>query len=58
MDRFRFTLLVLLAGLTGLMLIYSCGQDPASELDLTPPKYELGDLPVGPVPTPGVTKLV
>ncbi|MFH1745847.1 MAG: Gfo/Idh/MocA family oxidoreductase [Planctomycetota bacterium] len=30
----------------------------ASELDLTPPKYEFGDLPVGPVPIPGVTKLI
>ncbi len=30
----------------------------ASELDLTPPKYEFGDLPVPPVPVPGKTKLV
>jgi hypothetical protein len=30
----------------------------ASELDLTPPAYEMGDLPVGPVPMPGETKLV
>jgi len=30
----------------------------ASKLDLTPPKYELGDLPVGPVAVPGKTKLV
>ena len=30
----------------------------ASTLDLTPPRYEMGDLPVGPVPVPGKTKLV
>jgi myo-inositol 2-dehydrogenase/D-chiro-inositol 1-dehydrogenase len=30
----------------------------ASKLDLTPPKYELGDLPVAPVPVPGKTPLV
>ena len=30
----------------------------ASRLDLTPPKYEFGDLPVGPIPMPGETKLV
>lgn len=30
----------------------------ASKLDLTPEKYELGDLPVRPVPLPGKTKLV
>jgi predicted dehydrogenase len=29
-----------------------------STLDLTPPKYEFGDLPVEPVSVPGVTKLV
>jgi len=29
-----------------------------SELDLTPPKYEFGDLPVGEVAMPSVTKLV
>ena len=30
----------------------------ASKLDLTPPAYEMGDLPVGPIPTPGQTPLV
>ncbi len=30
----------------------------ASKLDLTPPRYELGDLPVAPVAVPGKTKLV
>ena len=30
----------------------------ASQLDLTPPKYEFCDLPVDPVATPGETKLV
>ena len=30
----------------------------ASKLDLSPPKYELGDLPVKPVAVPGKTKLV
>ncbi|UCG15944.1 MAG: Gfo/Idh/MocA family oxidoreductase [Phycisphaerales bacterium] len=30
----------------------------ASELDLTPPKFDMGDLPVAPVPMPGQTKLV
>ena len=30
----------------------------ASRLDLTPPKYEFGDLPVRPVAVPGKTKLV
>jgi len=30
----------------------------ASQLDLTPPRYEFGDLPVGPVAMPGQTKLV
>jgi predicted dehydrogenase len=30
----------------------------ASKLDLTPPKYEMGDLPVRPVAIPGKTKLV
>ena len=30
----------------------------ASTLDLTPPCFEMGDLPVGPVPVPGKTKLV
>jgi myo-inositol 2-dehydrogenase/D-chiro-inositol 1-dehydrogenase len=30
----------------------------ASKLDLTPPAYELGSLPVGPVPVPGKTPLV
>jgi predicted dehydrogenase len=30
----------------------------ASRLDLTPPKYEFGDLPVRPVPVPGKTQLV
>ena len=30
----------------------------ASQLDLRPPKYELGDLPVGPVAIPGVTPLI
>ena len=30
----------------------------ASKLDLTPPKYEFGDLPVQPVAVPGKTKLV
>ena len=30
----------------------------ASKLDLTPPKYEFGDLPVRPVAVPGKTKLV
>lgn len=30
----------------------------ASELDLTPPKYEMGDLPVSPVAVPGKTQLV
>jgi len=30
----------------------------ASKLDLTPPKYEFGDLPVAPVPMPGKTPLV
>lgn len=30
----------------------------ASMLDLTPPKYELGDLPVRPIPVPGKTALV
>ena len=30
----------------------------ASKLDLAPPKYELGDLPVRPVAMPGKTKLV
>jgi predicted dehydrogenase len=29
-----------------------------SQLDLTPPAYEFGDLPVAPVPIPGETKLV
>ncbi|MFC1739538.1 gfo/Idh/MocA family oxidoreductase, partial [Planctomycetota bacterium] len=30
----------------------------ASQLDLTLPKYELGDLPVRPVAVPGKTKLI
>jgi hypothetical protein len=30
----------------------------ASKLDLTPPKYEMGDLPVAPVAVPGKTRLV
>jgi len=30
----------------------------ASELDLSPPKYEFGDLPVQPVAIPGKTKLI
>lgn len=30
----------------------------SSKLDLTPPRYELGDLPVAPVAIPGVTPLV
>ncbi len=30
----------------------------ASKLDLTPPKYQFGDLPVAPVATPGQTPLV
>jgi len=30
----------------------------ASQLDLTPPAYEFGDLPIEPVPVPGETKLV
>jgi len=30
----------------------------ASKLDLRPPKYELGDLPVAPVATPGKTRLI
>ncbi|HUW19957.1 MAG TPA: Gfo/Idh/MocA family oxidoreductase [Sedimentisphaerales bacterium] len=30
----------------------------ASKLDLTPPKYEMGDLPVGPVAIPGKTQLI
>jgi len=30
----------------------------ASKLDLSPPKYEMGDLPVRPVAVPGKTKLV
>jgi len=30
----------------------------ASQLDLTPPAYEFGDLPIDPVPVPGITKLV
>jgi len=30
----------------------------ASKLDLTPPEYEMGDLPVRPVAVPGKTKLV
>ncbi len=30
----------------------------ASQLDLTPPAYEFGDLPVAPVPVPGQTELV
>jgi predicted dehydrogenase len=30
----------------------------ASELDLRPPAYEFGDLPVAPVPVPGETKLI
>jgi hypothetical protein len=30
----------------------------ASELDLSPPKYEFGDLPVQPVAVPGKTELV
>ncbi len=30
----------------------------ASKLDLTPPKYEMGPLPVSPVPLPGQTPLV
>lgn len=30
----------------------------ASKLDLTPEKYELGDLPVRPVAIPGKTKLI
>jgi myo-inositol 2-dehydrogenase/D-chiro-inositol 1-dehydrogenase len=30
----------------------------ASKLDLRPPKYEFGDLPVAPVPVPGKTPLV
>jgi len=30
----------------------------ASKLDLTPPKYEWGDLPVEPVASPGKTPLV
>jgi hypothetical protein len=29
-----------------------------SKLDLTPPNFELGDLPVEPVAVPGVTPLV
>ncbi|MFC1739540.1 Gfo/Idh/MocA family oxidoreductase [Planctomycetota bacterium] len=30
----------------------------ASELDLSPPKYELGDLPVRPIAVPGKTRLI
>jgi hypothetical protein len=30
----------------------------ASKLDLTPPSYEMGRLPVAPVPVPGKTTLV
>ena len=30
----------------------------ASKLDLTPTKYEMGDLPVGPIAVPGKTKLI
>jgi predicted dehydrogenase len=30
----------------------------ASKLDLTPPKYEMGDLPVAPVAIPGKTQLI
>jgi len=30
----------------------------ASKLDLTPEKYEMGPLPVGPVPLPGITQLI
>jgi len=30
----------------------------ASELDLSQPKYEFGDLPVAPVAIPGQTKLI
>jgi predicted dehydrogenase len=30
----------------------------ASKLDLTPPKYEMGDLPVAPVAIPGKTRLI
>jgi len=29
-----------------------------SKLDLSPPSYEFGDLPVRPVPVPGTTPLV
>ena len=30
----------------------------ASKLDLSPAKYEMGDLPVRPVAVPGVTNLI
>ena len=30
----------------------------ASKLDLRPPKYEFGDLPLAPIPVPGKTPLV
>lgn len=30
----------------------------ASKLDLTPPRYEFGDLPVAPVAVPGKTPLI
>jgi hypothetical protein len=30
----------------------------ASQLDLTPPVYEFGDLPVAPIPVPGETPLL
>lgn len=30
----------------------------ASKLDLSPPKYEMGDLPIAPVPVPGETPLI
>jgi hypothetical protein len=30
----------------------------ASKLDLTPAKYEMGDLPVAPVAVPGTTQLI
>jgi len=49
LDRVRVTLLILLTGLSCLALLYSCGQDPASELELTPCDVTPGSLNFGTV---------
>ncbi len=42
---------------TGRALKWDCVMK-ASKLDLTPPRYEFGDLPVVPVAVPGKTPLI